>query len=549
MRMACICAGVAGRWALVLACLLLALPVWALALQWLQMNATSWAVWRHLSATVLPGYAWQSLWLAVGVALGTALVGTGAAVLVTLCRFPARRLLQWALLLPLALPAYVLAYAYTDALAFGSPLQAALRSHLGTVGPLWPDVRNPWAATALFVLCLYPYVYLLVHAALGERATTLMHAAQLLGASWPERVWRVALPLARPAVVAGVALALMETLADYGMGAYFGLATFTTGIYRAWLSMNDAVAAAQLASVLLALVALLLLVERRAQARQRFASHHSAAAADAGLTLRGWRAVLATLACALPVLLGFVVPVGWMAYLVWREHAHGEFGLPWAAFGGWAWNSFMLAALAAMLATALALLLAWGMRLSQPNRVADRALTLGARALGLGYAVPGAVVAIGIMLPLLALQRLSPALPAAALFTGSVAGLLAAYLLRFSAVALQTVEAGYTRISPALDDTARMLGASPWRLLRRVHAPLLRRSAWVAMLLVFVDTLKELPATLALRPFGSDTLAVVAYNLARDERLAEAALPSLAIALVGVLPVLLLARELRAPVR
>jgi iron(III) transport system permease protein len=531
-----------------LVCLLLALPVLGVLGAWLSFDAAAWEVLAHQAQTVLAGYALQSLWLSLGVAVGVAVVGAGAAAAVALFEFPGRRWFEWALLLPLAMPAYVLAYVYTDFLQFSGPLQSSLRELVGASGALWPDVRSLPGAIALFVLALYPYVYLLVRSALAERGVHLMEAARLLGAGFWRRVREVALPLSRPALVAGVALALMETLADYGVGAYFGLTTLSTGVYKAWLVMNDRVAAAQIASVLLLAVALVLLGERRARARLRFAEARPTAAEGRearAVPLQGHLAWLAWGLCALPVALGFVLPMLLLARLVWREAAYGEFGLPFERFVQWCLNSFQLAALAALAAAALALALAFVLRIHAASSWPTRALRVGVSLVSLGYAVPGAVIAVGILLPLGAVQAQWPASPASAVVTGSVAGLLLAYLVRFSAVALQTVEAGYTRLAPSLDDSARMLGASRARLLAQVHMPLLHRSLLAAMLLVFVDVMKELPATLVLRPFNSDTLAVVAYNLARDERLAEAALPSFAIVVVGLLPVLLLVRAMR----
>ena len=531
---------------LIAICGLLALPVAGILLSWLAFDAGAAAVLRHQWETVLGDYALQSLLLVLGVAAGSALVGVGAAAAVTLFDFPGRRVFEWALLLPLAMPAYVLAYAYTDALQFSGPLQSALRERFGWRGALWPDVRSLWGAVVLFVLCLYPYVYLLTKAALAERAVHLMEAARLLGADLRRRLLTVALPLARPAVMAGVALASMETLADYGVGAYFGLSTFTTGIYRAWLSMNEPRAAAQLASMLLLLVAVLLLLERRAQARLRYGSSRSGnlqGGEAQPVPLRGAAAVIAWSLCALPVVAGFALPAAWLLAMLWREASLNEAGLPWQRFGDWAWTSFRLAGLTALLATLLALAL--GFVLRRRGQWLDRVLAAAARTLGLGYAVPGAVIAIGILVPLGWLQARWPQAGLGAVLTGTIAGVVLAYLVRFSAVALQTVEAGYARVPGSVDETARLLGASRSRIFWRLHVPLLRRSALAAGLLVFVDTMKELPATLVLRPFGSDTLAVVAYNLARDERLAEAALPSLAIVGVGLLPVVLLARAMR----
>ena len=530
-------------------CAVLALPVLGVLSAWLMVDAAAWAGLQHQWQTVLPGYALQSLLLATGVGLGVMLLGSALAAAVSLFEFPLRRALEWALLLPLAMPAYVLAYAWTDALQFSSPLHSALRDALGTRTALWGDVRSLPGAVALFVLCLYPYVYLLVRAALGERAARLMEAARLLGAPMRRRVLEVALPMARPAVAAGTALALMETLADYGVGSYFGLATFSTGIYKAWLVMGDRIAAAQLAAVLLVVVAVLLTAERHAQRRLRFSGGRSSAGGDAEarpLRLHGAAGWAMAGACGLPVLLGFVLPVGWLLHLMLQEARYAETGLPLARFAQWAFSSFKLAGLAALAATALALAVAFALRRGGHGKE-GRLLQFAARALSLGYAVPGAVVAVGLLLPLAALQQRWPEAGVGGWIAGSAAGLLLAYLVRFSAVALQSVEAGYARVPQAVDETARMLGGNGRRLFFEIHLPLLKRSALAASLLVFVDVMKELPATLLLRPFGSDTLAVVAYNLARDERLAEAALPSLAIVAVGLIPVVMLSRALRAP--
>ena len=524
-------------------CLVLALPVLAVLGAWFSFDAAAWAVLRHQAATVLPEYALESGALVLGVGVGVVLLGAATAAAVALAQFPGRRLFEWALLLPMALPAYVLAYAWTDALQFAGPLQTALRRAFGWRGALWPDVRNLWGAIALFVLCLYPYVYLLARAALGERAVRLMEAARLLGAPLGRRVREVALPMARPAVAAGTALALMEVLADYGVGSYFGLTTFSTGIYKAWLVMNDRNAAAQLASLLLLVVAGMLAAERAAQHRLRWAAGRGGApdaVDERRVELSGWPALAATALCALPVLLGFVLPVAWLLRLLWLEARYAEFGLPLERFAQWSVTSLYLAATAALAATLLAWALGYALRVRQ-----GRVLPAAARVLSLGYAVPGAVIAVGILIPVGWLQDRFPAVGLGALISGTVGGLMAAYLVRVSAVAMQSVESGYARVAPSIDETAQLLGARPWRVLLALHLPLLRSSLLAAMLLVFVDVMKELPATLVLRPFGSDTLAVVAYNFARDERLAEAALPSLAMVAVGLLPVLLLSRAMR----
>lgn len=538
-------------------CILLAVPVMVVFGSWFALDANNWATLQHQIDTVLPTYALNSLLLSLLVAVGVTLLGAGAAAAVCLFDFPGRRFFEWALLLPLAMPAYVMAYAATDFLQYSGPLQVFLRQVTGAQGALWPDVRSLFGAAVMFVLCLYPYVYLLTRAALNERGVALMEVARLLGAGTWRRVCAVALPLARPAIMAGVALALMETLADYGVGSYFGLQTFTTGIYKAWLVMNDRGAAIQLASMLVVVVALLLWLEGRAQRRLRFANQKGQFALGQGSSLdsrptilRGGAAAFAIVLCALPVVLGFFLPVMVLLRLVWLEAGASELGLPLARFSSWAWTSFSLAGSAALLATALALFLSFFQR---TNLVAGAhtatdgwLLEAASRVVGLGYAIPGAVIAVGILWGVGWMQATWPALGVSELITGSLFGVMYAYMVRFGAVAQQSIGAGYARLAPALDETARMLGCSRARLFWAVHAPLLRRASLSAMLLVFVDVMKELPATLVLRPFNSDTLAVMAYQLARDERLAEAALPSLAIVGVGLLPVILLSRALRA---
>ena len=521
--------------------LILALPVLAVLGSWWQWGGASAEILQEMARTVLADYALTSLGLCLMVAVGVTLLGLCTAALVTLFDFPGRSTFEWLLLLPLAMPAYVVAYAYTDFLQFSGPLQVSLRDLLGLQGRLWPDVRSVWGAALVFTLSLYPYVYLLARTALVERAGGLMEAARLLGAPLLRRIREIALPLARPAVAAGVALALMETLADFGVSSYFGIQTFTAGIYKAWLAMDNRIAAAQLATLLLVVVVVLLQLEQRAQKRMRFnqarGSRQGASEAQA-VKLMGSARALAWVLCALPVLLGFVLPVLILCHAMWAEAVE----LPWSRFGQWAWTSLRLGAFTALLAVGVALALAFSVRTR-----ADALSRSATQLVGLGYAIPGAVVVVGLLLPVGWIQQTWPASQAGAWITATALGLVWAYLVRFCAVALQSVQSGYARIPVSLDDTARTLGVTGWGLLRRVHAPLLQRTTVAAMLLVFVDVMKELPATMVLRPFNSDTLAVVAYQLARDERLGEAALPSLALVLVGLIPVILLSRTLRQP--
>ena len=530
---------------------MLALPVLAVVASWLQWNAQSAQILGEMARTVLPDYVGSTLALCAMVAAGVMVVGMSTAAAVTLFDFPGRRTFEWALLLPLAMPAYVVAYAYTDFLQFGGPLQNGLRSAFGLQGRVFPEVRSLGGAAWVFTFALYPYVYLLARTALAERATHLMEAARLLGAPLSRRIRQVALPLARPAVAAGVALALMETLADFGVASYFGIQTFTAGIYKAWLAMDNRIAAAQLATLLLVLVVVLLRLEHRAQRRMRFAAGRgarpgSAEAQPAALT--GRHRWLAWAICTLPVLAGFVLPVLFMLRpLVLALAAGGVDGgsdagapLPWARFFDWAWNSVRLAGITAVLAVAIALALAFALR-----RSGDALTRAVVQLASLGYAIPGAVIVVGLLLPVGWLQATAPHLSVGYFVTATALGIVWAYLVRFCAVALQSVQSGYARIPGSFDDSARMLGMGGFALLTRVHGPLLKRSIAAAALLVFVDVMKELPATLVLRPFNSDTLAVVAYQLARDERLGEAALPSLALVMVGLIPVALLSRALR----
>ena len=469
-------------------------------------------------------------------------VGTLSATLVSLFDFPMRRFFEWALLLPMAMPAYVVAYAYTDFLQYSGPMQAWLRTHWQLQGRVLPEIRNAWGAAVVFTFVLYPYVYLLVRAALSQRALHLLEAARLLGANATRRIRCIALPLCRPAIAAGVALALMETLADFGLSSYFGIQTFTTGIYKAWLVMDERIVAAQLSSVLLVLVAAVLWMEQRAQARLRFSSQRAGARPSSQaqpIQLLGWRATAAWATCAIPVCLGFVLPV---LFLLRAFVFDGDEAVHWDRFIHWTCASLSLGVLTACLATLLAI------GFSAQSRLQPSCWSVPvSRLVGLGYAVPGAVIVVGLLLPLGWLQQVWPSSGVGYWLTATVLGVLWAYCVRFLSVAMQSVQAGYARIPANMDESARTLGSGSWRLAARVHAPLMREPIFAALLLVFVDVMKELPATLVLRPFNMDTLAVMAYQLARDERLAEAALPSLALVAVGLLPILLLNKTLRAP--
>jgi iron(III) transport system permease protein len=418
-----------------------------------------------------------------------------------------------------------MAYAFTDFLQFSGPVQSMLRELTGLRRlPWFPDIRSVGGAVIVFIFALYPYVYLLVRTSFLERSPRLHDAARTLGCSPLQAFIRVVLPLARPAAVAGVALVLMETLADYGAVAYFGVQTFTTGIYRAWLSMSDRVAAAQLASALMVFVFILLVLEKHSRGRLRFYGVGQRFRRPESRQLKGLSALIASVVCALPLLIGFILPTWIMIRLALRDVESLDFD----RYFMWLTNTLKLASITSILAVGCTLLLAYAVRLA-PGRLTR----LGNDIASLGYAVPGAVLAVGILIPLTRLDHWMTA-----------QGWLAGLALTGTIAGLQTVEAGLAKITPSVDASARSLGASNWELLTRVHAPLLRRSVLTAALLVFVDVMKELPATLVLRPFNMDTLAVITDQLASDERLGEAAVPALTIVLAGLIPVILLARAI-----
>jgi len=511
--------------------------------------------WGHLAATVLPTYLLNSLLLMVSVGAGCWLIGVGTAWLVTMCRFPGRRWLEWALLLPLAAPAYLLAYVYTELLAFYGPVQTTLREWFGweSVQDYWfPNVRSLWGAGLMLTLTLYPYVYLLARTAFLSQAVCVLEASRSLGCGPWRSFGQVALPLARPAIVAGLSLALMETLNDFGTVQYFGVDTFTTGIYRTWFGMGDRAAAVQLSAVLLLFVLGLIGLERWSRGQARYYQTANAIQQLSAYPLRGVRAIAALVACLVPVGLGLVIPGGVLVQMALSPPApiggDSDYGTtePNVQFWEFATHSLTLALVTGAIAVVLAVVLAYGVRLRP-----QQSIRVGTQVAVLGYAVPGSVIAVGILVPLGALDnaianwmQATFNISTGLLLSGTITALVYAYLVRFLAVSFGSVESSLTNIKPSLDDAARSLGHSPTQTLRRVHIPLLGGGLLTGFILVFVDVMKELPATLIVRPFNFDTLAVRVYNLASDERLAEAAAPALAIVLVGLVPVILLSWQI-----
>ena len=500
--------------------------------------------WDHLAATVLPAYVGNSLSLMAGVSGGVLLLGVGTAWLVTKCRFPGDRLFEWALLLPLAAPTYILAYTYTDLLDVSGVVQVNLRRIFDwQVGDYWfPDIRSLPGAIALLSLTLYPYVYLLARVAFLEQSAGVLEASRLLGCSPWRSFWQISLPLARPAIVAGLSLALMETLNDFGTVEYFGVSTFTTGIYRTWFGLGEPVAAAQLAACLLLFILWLILGERWSRRQVKFyqtSSYYSLPSYE----LRGWRGWLAMFACAVPIIFGLLIPAGDLGLMTLRspDQILGN------QFWNFATNSFTLATITALIALGLGLVIAYGVRLANtaPIRFVSQITALG-------YAVPGSVIAVGTLIPLGWVDntidtwfRDNWQISTGLLFSGTIFALVFGYLVRFLAVSLGGITTSLEKIKPNLDNAARSLGHQPLAILGKVHMPLLWSSLMTAGILVFVDVMKELPATIILRPFNFNTLAVRVYNLASDERLSEAASSALAIVLVGLIPVLILTWQIR----
>lgn len=494
----------------------------------------------HLAETVLSEYVLNTLAIVALVIIGVLIIGVPVAWLTSCCEFPGRRLLEAALILPLAAPAYVLAYAYAGFLSAYGPVQETLRSLTGwETGDYWfPDVRSLPGAALMLTLVLYPYVYLLARARFLTESATAREAARLLGRGPWASFLEVSLPLARPAIVAGATLAAMEAFADYGTVAYFGVPAFTTGIYNAWFSFQDPRAAAQLASILIGFVALALLLERFARGKARFHETGRRDMRPPRFHLRGMKSLGAIAGCALPPLLGFVVPALVLIELLI------ESGGPTRDFDRHLINSLTLAGVAAIVVTSGALLLGYA-RKERPKALAGKAALFAS----LGYAVPGSVVAVGVLTPFAAFDNTLSALserlfgaPTGLVLTGGVAALIFAYLVLYLAVALQSVGSGLERVTPSISAAARLLARGPFDALKRVHLPLITPSVLTAALLVFVDVMKELPATLMLRPFNFDTLAIAANNYASDERLSWAAAPSLAIVAAGIIPCILLIR-------
>jgi iron(III) transport system permease protein len=531
------------RWnsALVLLSLLFSIPL-AVVLGSVFFPAIE--IWSHLADTVLTDYIINSLFLFIGVGFFSLLLGVIPAWLVTMYRFPMSRYLEWALLLPMAMPAYIIAYSYTGMLDVAGPLQTLLREISGwQYRDYWfPEIRSIGGAITMLSLVLYPYIYLLARAAFIEQSVCVLEVSRTLGCNAIDAFRRVALPLARPAIMVGLSLVVMETLADYGTVQYFGVSTFTTGIFRTWFGLGNSLAAAQLSALLLIFVAVFLYLEKRSRRLARF--HHTSNRYSSLMQqqLNKGRGLCALLSCATPILLGFIVPLLFLIYLAldtYSEVLDKDFYLL-------LFNSLLLAFVTAIFALLIALFMAYSNRNSDSHM--NRFLV---RFVSMGYAIPGTVIAVGVLIPFAWFDNTLDAflreyfnISSGLLISGTVVTLIFAYLTRFLAVSINAVEAALVKIKPEMDEVAKTTGLRPISILKRIHMPMMRGSLLTALLLIFIDVLKELPATLILRPFNFNTLAVRTYELANEERLADAAVPALAIVLAGIIPVIMISNSI-----
>lgn len=522
--------------------LIIATPIFTILYQ---LSGPVSDTWRHLYETVLADYVQNSVLLMAGTALLAALFGVLSAWLTSMYDFAGRRFFEWALILPLAIPSYISAYTYAGFLDYAGPLQVFLRESFDyRPAPGALDIMHLPGAVLVLASVLYPYVYVTCRGAFLNQSVSLLEASRSLGAGGIRTFWRVALPVARPALVGGLTLVVMEVLNDYGAVKYFGVPTFTTGIFRAWFSLGDQQSAIYLSSLLLLFVLGLIGLERWQRGSARFHPRQSHARPLRRVRPGAGLRILYTILCALPFVLGFVIPVGMLLYwaVIASEKAFDANFLPLIS------NSFWLAGTAALLICAISILLAYSRRIEK-----SRLIPVMTRVATSGYSIPGAVIAVGVLIPLLWLDKglflwaqkaLSDAHPSL-LLTGSVFALLFAYHVRFMAVGFQPIDAGFTQVGQQVTEVSQSLGAGKWRTLLQVNLPLLRRAVLGGLILVFVDVLKELPLTLILRPFNFNTLATRAYELAADELLEQSAGAALMIILVGLIPVLFLNRIIR----
>ena len=533
---------ITGSWA---TALLLGLPVIALLFSAFSAEGE---LFRHLADTVLLDYLGNTLGLVVGVVLLSLLFGVPTAWLVAMCQVPGRRALQWALMLPMAMPSYIVAYVYTDLLDYSGPLQAGLRALFGWNSPAdywFPAIRSLGGASWVLALVLFPYVYLLTRASFLEQSVSLIHSSRLLGCTPWQSFRRLSLPLARPAIMVAVSLGAMETLADFATVHFFAINTLTTAVYDTWLGYGSLATAAKLSCLMLLAVVLLIALERRSRSRQQVFQKSMGHEQPLRYPLKGMSRALAAFWCWGLVLAGFGLP-----FVILLDYGVRYFELSWTPeFVRFAGNSLAISALTALLAMGIALLLGFFRRLDGGIKS-----LLPLRIAAMGYAMPGTVLAIGVLVPLTALDFAINDLAEwlgrqglGLLLTGTITAIVFGYLVRFVAIAIGSVDSSMGKISPSLDMAARSLGQGDGGMLRRVHLPLVRRGLFAGAMLVFIESMKELPAALLLRPFNFDTLATHVYQFVSDEMLERGALGAIVIVLVGLLPLIWVNRTLDSP--
>lgn len=502
-------------------------------------------IWPHLLETVLPSYIQSTLLLMIGVGTLSTLLGVGAAWLIASCDFTGRKVMNWALLLPFAVPAYVIAYVYTDLLEYAGPIQIVLRDLFSWHSPkdYWfPNIRSMGGAILMMSLVLYPYVYLMAKTAFIEQSPSLFVTSRSLGRSPWASFFLVALPIARPAIIVGLSLVLMETLNDFGTVDYFAVRTLTAGLYDTWLNLSNVGGAAQIASVMFVFVVTLITVERYSRRKLKTYQNRQTSHSRERIKLKGWHSAFALAGCMIPVTLGFIIPASLLAY-----YAIQYFEISWTNdFSTQALNSFMLSLSAALVTVILGIVLAYSKRINK-SVIAQLMLRMSS----LGYALPGAVLAVGVIVPLASFDNYIDSIfrdhfqfSTGLLLSGTVFALIYAYAIRFLAVSSGSVESSLEKVTPNMDMVSRSLGYTQTQTLIKVHLPIISKGLMTAALVVFVDCMKELPATLILRPFNFDTLATHVYQFASDELLEESALSALLIVAVGVIPVILLSRSI-----
>jgi iron(III) transport system permease protein len=502
-------------------------------------------IWPHLLDTTLPRYLVTTLQLMAGVAFITLVIGLASAWAVTMCDFPGRKFFEWAMLLPFAVPAYVIAYVYTSLLDYAGPVQTAMRDWFGwhNAADYWfPEIRSLEGATLMIGLVLYPYVYLLARAAFLEQSPSLFAVSRSLGHSAISTFFRVVLPIARPAVAVGLSLVLMETLNDFGTVDFFAVQTLTAGLFDTWMNLGNLGGAAQIATTMLAFVVILVTLERYSRRKQQQFAARDNREPIRRFTLSRPRQWVCVAVCAVPVIFGFLLPAATLGHYAWEY-----FDESWNPdFVRNTLNSLFLSGIAALTTLIIGVTLAYSRRLHD-----TRGMRVMMRLSSLGYAMPGAVLAVGVIVPLAGFDnwvdgilRDNFGVSSGLLLSGTAFALVFAYTVRFLAVSAGSVESALQKITPSMDMASRSLGHTPGNTLLKVHLPMLRGTLITAALVVFVDCMKELPATLILRPFNFETLATYVYQFASDEKLAHSALPALIIVLAGIIPIILMSKSI-----